>query len=219
MCLFIFTGIVCFLRNRAADKYLKIASMSIVVLFVMVYAFSPFYGKSYHETGYVYYRHWCYILPVLVLIMINGFVHTGKLKWYMAGAWLIICGIASLQYIGSAKKNDEPLYRPAGWILARKYRNDPGKLFRIHAMVDTSYGRELLVGFGWGLSAAICRNEAGHAAVEKLVIIIRSSPVNDQPAMIEGVYYSFSKGITPVLDQRLLAELKFRFSENDPPNK
>jgi hypothetical protein len=214
VCLFILTGVTFYLLSKPLDKQLKIAPVGFVVLFVIVYALSPFYGKKYDEKSYVFYRHWCYIIPLLVLIMINGFIHAGKLKWYIAGAWIALCGIASLQYIGSVQKINQPLYRPAGWILAKKYRDDPGKLFRIHAVAKQPYKNELLIGFGWGLSAAIC-SSGSQSAVDKLVAVIRNSPVNYQPAMIQGVYYSFSKDITPVLDQRLLIELRSRFSGTD----
>lgn len=219
VCMFVFTGTILYIRNQSVEKYLKIVSVSIVVLFVIVYALSPFYGKSYHATSYVYYRHWCYIAPLLTLIMINGLSHSGKFKWYITGAWMLLSGVASLQYISSFQKIDQPLYRQAGWILANKYNNDPGKLFQIHAMAEQPYQDELLVGIGWGLSVAILRNSSHEASVEKLVKIIRHSPVNYQPAMIRGVYYSFNKGITPILDQRILIELRSRFSEMDAQNK
>lgn len=218
-CLFIFTGLMFYIRNQSVEKHLKIVSVSIVVLFVIVYALSPFYGKSYHETSYVYYRHWCYIVPLLVLIMINGFINAGKFKWYIAGVWVVLCGIASLQYARSFQKIDQPLYRQVGWILANKYSNDPGKLFQIQAMAEQAYREELLIGIGWGLSAATFKKSDSRASVEKLVNIIRSSPVNYQPAMIRGVYYSFNTGITPVLEQRVLIELRSRFSEMDKQNK
>jgi hypothetical protein len=219
VCLCMLTGLVFYLRNTSVEKHLKIISVSIVVLFVLAYALSPFYGKSYRETGYVYYRHWCYIIPLLALIMINGLIHAGKFKWYIAGAWILLCGIASLQYIGSVQKVGQPLYRPAGWILANKYRDHPAKLFQIHAMAEKPYQDELLTGFGWGLSAAILKNGDNHVSVDELVSIIRSSPVNYQPGLIRGIYYSFNKGITPVLDQRLLIELRMRFSETGKQNK
>lgn len=219
VCMFVFTGTISYIQNQSVEKYLKMVSLSIVVLFVIVYAISPFYGKSYHETNYVYYRHWCYIIPLLVLIMINGFIHSGKIKWYITAAWMLLCGIASLQYVSSFQKIDQPLYRQAGWILANKYSNDPGKLFQIQAMAEQPCQDELLVGIGWGLSATIFRNSSNEASVEKLVNIIRSSPFNYQPAMIRGVYYSFNKGITPVLEQRLLMEFRSRFSEMDKQNK
>ncbi|MES2372767.1 MAG: hypothetical protein V4557_09320 [Bacteroidota bacterium] len=219
VCLFVFTGTILYVRNKPVEKHLKTVSLSIVVLFVIVYALGSFYGKSYHQTGYVYYRHWCYIVPLLVLIMIKGFIHAGKFKWYIVGAWMVLCGIASLQYFRSFQKTDQPSYRQAGWILANKYSNDPGKLFQIHAMAEQAYQEELLVGFGWGLSARIFRKSSSEVSLNKLVDIIRSSPVNCHPAMIRGIYYSFTKGITPVLDQGLLIELTARFSENGKQNK
>ncbi|MDB5210561.1 MAG: hypothetical protein JWQ30_1388, partial [Sediminibacterium sp.] len=216
---FVFAGSWWYMKNRTVDKPVRYLSLCIIFLFVVAYAFSPFYGGSYQKTSYVYYRHWCYIIPFITVIMINGFVHSGRLKLYIVAGWILLCSVASLQYIRSSNKMEQPVYRAAGWVLANKYGNNLDKLFQIHSVAPNQYQEELLMGYGWGLSAAIFKNSSDAVSVEKLISIISQCPRNYQPLIISGVYYSFEKGITPVLDQQLPAIISARLAEKNKDSK
>jgi len=210
--LFLFAGILFFVLNGTVKNDSKLLSIYIVFLFVAAYALSPFYGADYHVKSYVYYRHLCYIVPFLTALVICGFMGSGKFKLYLVISWVLLCGIASLQYIYSAQRIEQPAYRPAGWVLAKKYGNDINKLFRISSVAATQYQDELSIGFGWGLSAIILGNKTDTGSVTKLVQLTRQCPVKYQPEIIQGIYYSFSKGITPVLDQQLLPVINSQLS-------
>ncbi len=210
--LFLLTGALFFVFNRAIKNDVKLLSICIVFLFVAAYALSPFYGGDYHVKNYVYYRHLCYIIPFLTALVMCGFMRAGKFKWWLVISWMLLCGVASIQYIYSAQKIDQPAYRPAGWVLAKKYGSDINKLFRIRSVAEPQYQDELVVGFGWGLSAAILENKHDSASVEKLIQLARQCPVQNQPGIIAGIHYSFSNGITPALDQKLLPMIDSQLS-------
>jgi len=210
MLLFLFTGILFYVLSDSIKKETKLLSLCILILFLAAYAFSPFYGGSYHNKSYVYYRHLCYIVPFVTAIMITGFIHSGKFKLYLLTAWIILCSVASFQYISATPKITQPAYRAAGWVLAKKYGDHVNKLFQIHAITETRYQDELLIGFGWGLSAAILQNKSDSGSIEKLIQVVKQCPEKYKPEIIQGVRYSFAKGITPVLDPELLTLLDFR---------
>ncbi len=135
--------------------------------------------------------------------MVAGFVESGKWKSYLITTWILLCGIASVQYIVSAPQIDRPAYRAAGWILANKYGTNLDKLFAIRSVAETQFHDELLIGFGWGLSASILANRKDTVAIEKLIRVIKQCPIAYRGGMIKGIHYSFNKGLTPVLDPEL----------------
>jgi hypothetical protein len=210
---FLFAGMAFYLVNRSTEKNEKWLAAGMVLLFVTAYAFSPFYGGSYSSKSYVYYRHLCYIIPFLTVLIVHGFLTSGKFKWYFVCMWLILCGGASIQYMISTQPVQQPAYKAAGWILAMKYGGNINKLRQIDSATGIEYQNELLFGFGWGLSADIFKNRSDSAAVEQLVHAINEYPLKEQPVVIEGVWYSFNKGITPLLDQRLPVMLEQRLSK------
>ena len=216
--LFLAAGFLFYIFKATIKTNIKLLSSGIIFLFVAAYAFSPFYEESYRSKSYVYYRHLSYIIPFVTVIMINGFLHSGKLKWYLVSTWLILCGFASFQYMYAFRPIDKPTYRAAGWILARKYGDNVNKLFQIHAIAEIQCQDELLTGFGWGLSTALLKNKTDTGSVNKLIQKLDQCPAVYQPGIIKGIYYSFTKGITPVLDQKLAAVLDSYLSKRNKTN-
>ena len=213
--LFLLSGMLFFTINSAIGREEKNLSICVIFLFIAAYAVSPFYEGNYNEKSYVYYRHLCYIIPFVTVIVIAGFIQSGKLKFYFVGAWLLLGSIASVLYVGDTHKIDHPAYRAAGWILAKKYVYHTDNLFRIHTNTEPAFQEELLIGFGWGLSATILENRTDQGAIEKLIQIVKQCPGKYQPEILQGIHYSFSKGITPVLDKKLEGMLDYRLKESN----
>jgi hypothetical protein len=212
---FLFSGIVYFLLSQAISRIAKWLPLSIVFLFIAAYALSPFNGNSYNSRSYVYYRHLAYIIPLITVIIIAGFVQAGKFSRWLLSTWILLCGLASCQYLSKGSTFSKPAYRPAGWIIAHKYGDNITRSVQVQAMTEPVWRQELWTGFGWGLSAAILKNQADTSAVRKLAGLIRQYPQQYQPAMIEGVRYSFAKTITPVLDPRLLEAFEAMLLKNN----
>jgi hypothetical protein len=206
--LFLLVGMTFYITT--AKNKINYLPVLILFVFIVLYAFSPFYGKEYGNPNYVYYRHLCYIVPLLVVMVINGFIKMGSVKRIVLAGWLLFCGTATAYYIFNPGK-PTPTYKAAGWILAKKYQSDIGKLFAISSLAPAMHREELIKGFGWGLGASVLqRNDP--AAVEKLVALIRNAPQGLQHTLEEGVRYAFTKGVTPVLNPSLLPEIDARLA-------
>jgi hypothetical protein len=204
--LFLLTGMIFY--ARAAQSKASYLPLGILVIFIAAYACSPFYGREYGNTNYVYYRHLCYIIPLLAVLAIHGFVTAGVWKKTILAGWLLLCGVATIYYISSAAKAP-PVYRAAGWVLAKKYQDRIELLFSIPSITPAEYREELVKGFGWGLGAAVLQGN-NPASVEKLVVLINNAPPGSRELLSEGLRYAFAKGVTPVLNPAFLAEIDSR---------
>ncbi|MBV9986082.1 MAG: hypothetical protein JO301_00265 [Chitinophagaceae bacterium] len=202
---FVYGGFLFFAFYKGIAGKIRLVALLVIFFFIAAYCFSPFFADSISNHSFVYYRHLAYIIPFAVLLMIAGFIQKAWGKWVIA-AWLIFCAIETLAYLQLPWPVKEPAYAPAGWILAKKYGSDAGRLFRIHSAAPAQYRDTLAFGFGWGLSAALLSNPASQKAVPALVNMIQQSPLQYRSKMVAGVRHSFEKGITPVLDGKLLRQ-------------
>ena len=199
---FILTGIIFFIRSKTISLQTKSLSISLVIIFFILYAFSPFFTWYFEHKGYVFYRHLCYIIPILVLIMMAGFYHSEKRKYFLLVSWILLCVIASTEYIYSTKKTEHPLYKAAGWVTARKFGHNTEKLFKIRDVSKAEFRDEFTIGLGWGLSATILENKKEQKDLLKLISIVEKCPIEHREKIIEGVHFSFSDKVTPVLDSK-----------------
>jgi len=138
--------------------------------------------------------------------MIAGFQHSIKIRNLLLGSWILLCSFASLEYIGSTKKTEMPLYKAAGWVTARKYGHDIEKVFKIRGVTKPEFQDELTIGIGWGLSATILENKKDSTHLLKLISIVESCPLEHRKKVIEGVHFSFSEKVTPVLNPEFKSE-------------
>lgn len=216
---FLISGLYLFLRTKTISKQIKFISASSIVIFFILYSFSPFYTIYYNHKGYVFYRHLSYIVPLLALLVITGFVQSGKIKNYLLTGWIILCCIASIDYIRLTKKTEQPLYKAAGWVTARKYGHDIEKAFQIRAVTRDEFRDEFTVGLGWGLSATILENKKDSSHLLKLIAIVESCPPEHIEKVIEGVTFSFSDKVTPVLDPKFKSDFDKIVSTRNFPVK
>lgn len=197
MLLFVYGGTIIFLQGRQTFSRWLMAGF--IGVFLLVYSLSNFSNVDHRQTTYTAYRHLAFIVPLLVLLLIDGFAHAGKSKLFLLVGWIMVCGIASVNYMWLPYKDEQPAYRAAGWIMVQKYGMDVPRLFRLQQMVDTTYRHSVAMGFGWGLAAVLLRHPADTAAGRQLRYLIGQSPVQYRDDMSSGVQYAFAPGITPLL--------------------
>ena len=135
-----------------------------------------------------------------------GFYHSEKRKYFLLVSWILLCVIASTEYIYSTKKTEYPLYKAAGWVMARKFGHDTEKLFKIRDISNIEFRDEFTIGLGWGLSATILENKKEEKDLLKLISIVEKCPIEHREKIIEGVHFSFSDKVTPVLDSKFKTE-------------
>jgi len=198
---FLTGGSFLFLR-QPQDGKLRLLCIWVVSVFIVLYAAGPFGGTDYHNRSYVYYRHLTYILPFIVFMVMWGWAGSTWKKPVLCG-WLILCAAAVAGYAWQSAKMQQPAYRAAGWVLARKYGNNADHLFRMRMVVPPGAQQELITGFGWGMSSTILQQQHDPAAAQRVCELISHCPDAYRQDLIGGIHYSFSKGITPVLDPRL----------------
>jgi hypothetical protein len=203
VCILLYSGIVFFIPGKEQPVVRRI-SIGIVLVFVVAYALSPFYGSRFDSGSYVYYRHFSYIIPLLAFICIAGFSASRSWRKILLPVWIVVCGFLSVQFMLNTKRAEQPAYRPAGWILVKKYGIDSRSLMTIHAAADPRYSNELMTGYGWGMTTVLLAGKPDTGSIVKLVQAIREYPAVYHPHLMHGVRHAFINGITPVLDPRML---------------
>jgi hypothetical protein len=204
-----------FLLIRDKKKQAIIALAALVVLcFTIAYSLSPLYEDSIEHTNYVDYRHFSYILPLACLLIVRAFLSLPRAGIFMSTCWIIVCAFFSIAYIKNTEPVQQPLYKPAGWILAKKYGDDPKKLTQIAEIKEKSVRDELMYGYGWGISTALLQNKKAPASeeIKKIKILLEQFPAADRKQVRDGIVFSFSERVTPRLDtaiyNRLVKEME-----------
>lgn len=197
--LFIFA--IKFRSRRMAVKF----CITVVILFMLAYAFSPFYTDDIRSKSYVAYRHMAYIIPVVVLTLLYLLQQIKRTGVYLCLIWICLCSLATIFYFTDTKPAT-PAYRAAGWVLAQKYGDDRNKLMEISLLVSENNHNEIIAGYGWGLTAALLNNKTAVdiQEINSLVNMILDFPEDERPQLKEGVRYAFEEKITPLLDKNIL---------------
>lgn len=182
----------------------------IVILYILFYSFSPFYVNEIDITSFVYYRHLTYIVPLMVVIMIYAFLRINKLGLYVLIIWLTVCGTASIMFVQSAEAPQQMSSRAAGWILAQKYGGDVQKLMAIYQIAPDNEKEEIIIGYGWGLTAEILDGKTVNdsISIQKLELLLNEFPTTHKQLIHTGVVYAFQEHITPALDPQILMFLE-----------
>lgn len=188
----------------------KFALYLMVFVFLLVYAISPFYYEGKEISNYVAYRHLCYILPLLSLLVIAGLNHlrAGFVLWSLY-LMFAVYGCLLLFTQKPPQGNGE---KAAGWVICKKTGHDPQK---VQAVIQgSSLDHSLLYqGIGWGMSSALFENvEANNKAVfekrlQDFKTLYMAYPKEHRDELKEGAKFSFGDGITPVLDKAILEQL------------
>jgi hypothetical protein len=208
---FIFSGIYFCVKNwrqQSTNRFLAV----VILLFLALYAFSPFYETSANSTSYVSYRHLNYSIPLLVMLLFNFFANTGKKGDYVLIAWISLGVLFTLLYGFTTRPLIHAEYRAAGWVLARKFGDDPEKLIRLNTMAPPEYRTELCTGFGWGITTTLLSNKTANAEVQldRVKELIGKFPEPEKRSVMEGMKIAFAPGTTPVLDPALSEKLEYK---------
>lgn len=201
-------GLKSFYKEKGLSSVIKICSAGLVVTFFLFYAFSPFYSNYLPARSYVSYRHLTYIIPFLIAIVIYGFSISEKRGHFFFTSWMILCISGTLLFSLKQPIITEPLYKPAGWILAKKFGHDVDQMIRINSMAEEKYRKDILFGYGWGLSATLFEKSGDSSAINKLINLVEKFPEENIDQVKTGVRFSFDSSVTPVLDKNVLFDLE-----------
>jgi hypothetical protein len=202
-------GLLAFLRMKMPElkSGSKQALMLMVFTFLLVYAISPFYYEGEQISNHVAYRHLCYILPLLSLLVIAGLnnLRTGVVLWSL----YLVFAVYGCVLLFTQKPPQGNGEKAAGWVLCKKIGHDPVKVQEV--IQGSSLDHSLLYqGIGWGMSSALFENvEANNKALfderlKKFKTLFMAYPMEYRDELKEGAKFSFGDGITPVLDKAIL---------------
>lgn len=189
-------------------------SSLVIVLFLFLYTLSPFYTDS-DNGNYVAYRHLSYILPFASLFIILG-LYTSKFKTILMSFLLIISVFSSSQlFFHKPQSNDarDISIKACGWVLGTKFGHDPKKLYSIVKNNSNSI-EKVMFGIGWGMSTSLFEAQSSNQAtvvnerIEQLIYLVNSFPKEYTSYILEGIEFSFSENVTPILDKEIHAKFK-----------
>lgn len=199
---FLLIGVVNASRTRRSRAEWLI--LWVILLFSIVYAMSPLFVDRVDAKSYLPYRHFTFILPLLVLLMVVGLVRIRASAWVL-GAWLALCASASLAFMMRTAPCLNGNDGATGWVLARKYGHDPERLVGMAELVQEPDREELLRGFGWGMTTTIFEHASSGdgAPMERMCHYWSRFPARYRAQLLDGVRLAFAPGVTPVLDSSL----------------
>lgn len=207
---FIVLGVAGLCLRRKEDFRSSGLLLLTALFFCIAYATGPLFTDRVDITTPVLYRHFAFIAPVLSLLIIHGFVRHGRAGMVLAGLWLMLCGAASVEHMNDQRSCGTAMHRAAGWVLARKYGHDAQALERIASSAPPEHRHEIVIGYGWGLAAALLedKNADDTEAVRKLDETLDLFDQSSRSLLDEGVQHAFAPGVTPVLDAGLQERVK-----------
>ena len=205
-----FLGILMGVLMKYWLRRIFLIGVAVVGLYLLLFAWSPFFAGHSNQTNYVYYRHLTYILPLLTLLAIHGLV---KARWffrYLPPIWITWCLVGSLVFILRAQPPEKPVDRVTGWVLAKKLGHDPERLVHLTHLVEEEAREEMVKGFGWGATAALMEGveSLDHPSVEKLLFIYGQLPQENKEDFKEGILMAFEPYFTPTLEIELRPGMK-----------
>lgn len=217
-------GMYGFLTSFSKDRQGRLVAINLsgAILFILVYAISPFHYQSDSIGTFVAYRHLTYVLPLLSLCIIAG-LHAFGVRSVLIAAFLLLgIGASGLLFTGEVPATTAE--RAAGWVLGVKFGHDPGRL--AHIISSSVHDQDLLArGAGWGMSTALFRGipdgdqDVIDQRVETLTSLVQRFPADRRPALIEGITFSFSDQVLPRLNRiafdRFLLEIDRRGSSRN----
>jgi MFS family permease len=186
------------------------------VLFAGIYSFTKFYTEGSPTPSFYLYRHLSYIVPLLIAALFSLLTNQQRLTNYLALTFIFLCSITSILYIQNYKKQTEPAHKVAGWILSRKYGNEPKRLLHMARSAKQEKAVELYYGYGWGITANLL--EFSHpndtAQINHLQSTFVAFELPQRALMMEGLHFAFAHGVTPVLDPALLPLLESKLDSS-----
>lgn len=176
----------------------------IILFFLIIYVLSPFIHLK--EVGnYASFRHLAYIVPLISLWIILGFLSSNYK--YVVIVFLLLgtyrtCQLFTMDHTPSKEMS----IKAAGWVLGAKFGHDPEILTPI-LKDNPEKGILLSQGIGWGICASLMQGvdapnmPESSSKVNELVEIVSIFPTPYQNDLLEGIEYSFSDQVIPRLNK------------------
>lgn len=202
---FIILGVIGALRIKdERSKARRLMTMT-VLTFLLALITAPYFMPRADGNGYLYYRYFPFIAPLLVLLMLEGFAAWPRFASPLRGASYIVCVCASVLYMARTGPYERPNLEATGWVLGRKFGDEPERLLRMIDGAAPGWKDDLVYGAGWGITAALFdrRSTKDVDALAQFERIWSMIPSNEKKGMSAGVHRAFDPGITPVLDPEL----------------
>lgn len=204
------------LRNKRLKNPNILAITVVLLLFSIFYAFSIFFTVNPKTPTFYGFRHLTYIVPIFVVLVMDLFSNISRIGKYFCYSFIFVCGLDSITFINHLERIPEPEHKVAGWILSRKYGDEPERLLNIAEDAKVERKTELLYGYAWGLTAHLMRTS--HAKdtlqINRLCKSINAFHLRNRTVMLKGIRYAFSSGVTPKLDSTLLPLIESRLDSS-----
>ena len=183
-----------------AQRRVVYMGLWLIAVFWAVVVFAPFFEPRDDGAGYVYYRYFPFIVPLVALLVLEGLVQ--RRGTWAAWGFVGFCGLSSLVFLVRQEDRPLPMDEATGWVLGRKYGHDPQLLGRIMAGAGTERKYQLTFGAGWGTAAAMFdrRTATDTAAMHRFQRTRAMWPVGELTAFDHGVERAFGPDVTPRLD-------------------
>jgi hypothetical protein len=194
-----------FWRRSVVHRY-ELLAFGSVVSFLLIMAATPFFEPRMDGNGYVYYRYFPFIAPLVSLLVIVGLARVGRVGGWAAKGWVVACAVSSLVHMWHQRSFPMPLDEATGWVLGRKYGHAPERLFRIVKAADPDQVDALSQGAAWGTTAALFdgRTLTDTSAIDRFERLVARWPADRWPLLNAGVIRAFDPEVTPTLDARSL---------------
>ncbi len=210
-----YVGVVFAMMDRTR-RHTSLLGALVILSFVVMYAASPFFESYTDKSSEVAYRHLTYIIPLLVSMAVYGSVCGKGARRAVAVALIGLGCWGGLDTWVRASPPSSPAYDGAGWILGQKFGHDPHRLARLLEIAPPETRRQLAVGYGWGLAAALLAETFGgeEERIQRLIELVDRFPGHVHPWVVEGTERAFEPFVTPELDPSLLPLLRQALREN-----
>ena len=152
-----------------------------------------------------------------MIVLIDSLVNSGRKEILILLVWIFVCAVFTIQYMFTNPPAKKGLYKIEGWILARKFGENPTKLMQLSQTAPVIQRKELTFGFGWGISAALFRGKTieDKASIKRFIEIYSRFPEDKKNLILEGTRFAFNPAITPKLDIRLLTAIYENIAEKN----
>ena len=183
----------------------------IILFFLIIYVLSPFVHSK--EVGnYTSFRHLAYVVPLISLWIIVGFLSSNYK--YVVIVFLLLGTYRTCQlFTMDQTSSKEMSIKAAGWVLGTKLGHDPDALTSI--LKDNPEKSMLLSqGIGWGICTSLMQGVdelnmfESRSKVDELVEIVSTFPKPYRNHLLEGIDFSFSDQVFPRLNKRLYVKIE-----------
>jgi hypothetical protein len=190
-------------KSKSSNKKgLNVTALFVVFSFLILYSISPLYQEFDISEHYFSFRHLAYIIPIFILLVINGFK---QIKFKYVGLLLFnILLITSLSSTWFSLQKNKAMHfvRPTGWVLGTKLGHQPQVLYKV--INQSQYSKEgLTTGAFWGITQTLFKDcsqlnkEQLSERTKLLFQLVKEYPEEKCDAM-GGVMIALGENVRPI---------------------